>query len=249
MRREFFIFISVFFLGAFLANLAFLFFVTQGWTKPEDVDGMACYFLLSIVVTAWWAPLSALHESPRRSWPSLRSLALTLGISLGVGSVAALSDFLAWGEALYFSLMLLGYAAAMFLAALALRPVLGLGGTGLFVYGIAALVMTFPWYGSAFIEALPKETQPWALSYSLQISPLFIVGGSFLGKDVMVLERLYIAFPVGQQWPFVYAEPQRVAGVAWVWTGGAAALLLIRVGLDFLLGRRAQETQCLEESQ
>lgn len=225
--------------------------VTKAWTAPEDLDGMATFLLLMVLLLAWLSPLSALREPAargKRGW-TVRSGALSFGLVVGTGVLCGASGFLEWGDAFYFSVMLSGYGTAMFLGALAMRPNLGLGGTSLLVYGIAAAVMTFPWYGSAFIEALPKESQAWALSYSLQLSPLFIVGGTFLGKDVMVLERLYIAFPVGQQWPFVYASPQRVAGVAWLWAGAAGLLGLIRFGVLLLLRKRRQGTQSLEESQ
>lgn len=246
MRREITFLLGLVAFAVCLSVGSFSFLVTKGWSAPEDLDGMATFLLFIILLVAWISPLSALKGAGKGKERSFRSLVLSLGLIFGTGVLCGATEFMEWGEACYFSLMVTGYALAIFLGALVIRPIMGLGASSLVLYGIAALVMTFPWYGSAFIEALPRESQPWALSYSLQLSPLFIVGGTFLGKDVMVLEGLYIAFPVGQQWPFVYAAPERVAGVAWLWVGAASFLALVRWGVLFLRRGSIEETQSLE---
>jgi hypothetical protein len=210
----------IFFLasGALLSGFAVWLLIRS----QSDTHGFAQLLLLEIAGVALLAPILGHLKTLPKSGSLLGRTSFGLfGFAAGVFGLVLAMGSLSFTRSVIFQGSVLGYGAALFFGSFGLCRGFGLAFSVFVNYGIAALVMTFPWYGSAFIEALSRESQPWALSMSLQISPVFVVGGTFLEMDVLVSERLYLAFPVGQQWPYSYASPERVGMTAWAW--GAVA--------------------------
>jgi hypothetical protein len=202
----------------------------------SDVNGAAQLLLLEIIVVAFSAPffglLSTLEGSRRKI--ASRVLLAILASCLFLSAALVWAAFLSFGLSLLFQMMVLGYGLGLFFGTSGLTLCFKSLDWVLMIYAVVGLVMTFPLYGSAFIEALPGESQAAALSMSLQMSPLFIVSGTFLEMDVLVSERLYLAFPVGQQWPYTYATPARVTGLAWM----TAALSFAFYCLPFWIAKK-----------